>query len=289
MSMIFVTDLHYGPDIINGITIRGTFAHELHEALIDHAHTEGIQWIVDGGDQSTYTKQTDKHYAQAEKAIQTSATFRGLYSRVIGNHEPNKESLLTTFKRHTHVVKQDALEHTDALVVQPKIKPRKDKPTLYRDPKNAPREALWRATRDNLIVPKHWAPDRILRGYNPKSKSSKLYRYLDNSQHLIATLNAESQRRQSIMTLSGHEHAFSRTITLGFECLVMPSMSQTDRDNDKRPCGLFATIYDGKMFGLSVRFHKLTLPEVGQGHSYRVEEVDQTYMERYAKPIAAVA
>lgn len=298
MSMIFVTDFHYGIDIINGTTLRGSFAHELHQALIDYAHESDIRLIVDGGDQSSYTAHEDKHIEQAQAALRTANTFRGDYATAIGNHEPRYAPVLKEMGHKTHLVTQQALERTDIIVHQPRIKQTTaangNPLNKYWYGNNRLTSALQEADQPNLIITGHWAYDRVARGLAKKTTKTdgrSVYRYLDTTHNVLPRLHAQNEMvRQSMLTLHGHEHRFSLTDTLGFQCLAMPSISQADAENERRPCGLFATIHDGKMYGLSARFHKLTLPEVGQGHNYRVEEVSEDYMrQRYGQPYALAA
>lgn len=292
-NALFATDFHHGP-IIEAKTdddrsLYGNRAPELHRAFVRYANLN-TRLILDGGDQSTYTSEKEKHLALAARARKFSMRFRGTYSRAIGNHDPFHQAIEYLFHPETYKVNQRSLRHTDVVVLQPEVS------TTLQGRKNRYDYAysadklvalLEECKKPNLIIMSHWAFNRNLRGINFKTQG-KPYEYLDHTGDINEILHVQVRDGKEVLTLHGHEHYFSYREDFAFRSLVMPSIVQSDIDFDHLPCGLFAQIRDKRRGGLSVEFKKIAVGEKRKRIKLPrfgiIDKVPENYMRRYMRP-----
>ncbi len=106
-NALFVTDFHHGPIFSahadDNRFLYGNRASEMHRILVTYAN-QNSGLILDGGDQSTYISERQKHLSAANQARKISMRFNGTYARAIGNHDPNFQAIEYLFEPETYHV-----------------------------------------------------------------------------------------------------------------------------------------------------------------------------------------
>lgn len=294
MRVIFYTDLHCGPPhepaSKTDVRLHGQNALAINAALLEYAIRHNINDIIHGGDESTFAKGDLTRHMRRASLIGGSMNYQPSdLHRVIGNHDPAEKLDESGFKKDSYS-KTMRDKKTKIIICQPEIIPaRMEAPLLYAY--NTQKILRISPKRDvhalNLIIAAHWAFDRSERGY--KDISGGGYNYHDTTLKLKEHFKHNARKNmQRVLSVHGHEHRFSLTDNLRFNCLVMPSIVQADIDNPNTPCGLFVEITDdGPEKTLRLSFKKMTSSnfngDVGE-LDYRVQDVDLAYMNRYYRP-----
>jgi len=300
MRAIYYVDLHKGgliePASPVDVRLHGQAAFDMNCAILDYAYEQGIDDVIHGGDESTFVKDDPNKHLNHARAIQGTMQYHaGDLHRVIGNHEPIDHLKSLGFKTRSY--KKAINTRTNLVVFQPDIGKQKDQTVYSYDPSfnksKLPREVSFRK---NIIVASHWAFDRMKRGYR-KIYDLKGYAYHDNTEKIAKHLaNNARVNVDRVLSLHGHEHRFSLTQDLGFNCLVMPSIVQADIDAPDKPCGLFVEITDEKTpdGSLNWDFKKITDLRSDTDEfdllkqQYDIETVDLDYMRRYDRPVVTM-
>ena len=284
-KIIYYCDLHQGPlhepSEPTDVRLHGHCAFDMNRALLEYAWHNNIDDIIHGGDESTFVKGDLSHHMRRATLIGGSMQYQaGDLHRVIGNHDPITRLKELGFQTESYK-KQPHKSKNRIVILQPQIKQTCSQAVYDYHIPRVSRIFPPAHSKTNLIVASHWALDRMERGY-PKIYDPKGYAYHDNTEELKKRL---AKHAGEVISLHGHEHRFSLTTTLGFQCLVMPSIIQADIVDENKPCGLFVEIADENEDGsLRFTFKKINLnaenPEVSQ-----IETVDLAYMQRYHRPV----
>lgn len=286
-KILYYCDLHHGSKRPaydeKSVFLHGDFALRLQAAISTYVSQNNIHSIIHGGDEAFFDLDKDRFKARAEEMANSINLTPVPVHRVIGNHEPisylEELGFLTSSFNNT-------ADGIPLVVLQPTIHIA-DKVVHYQYDPDSSLDHIEQVTNGrNIIVPSHWALDRIPRGYNSVSGSNKGYRYHDNTEVISKRLAEFADGNTSrVLGLHGHEHRFAMTTTLGFTCLTMPSIVQADLDNSDLPCGLFAEITDdGEDGSLRIAFKKITFHSA-TSDNFTVHDVTKKYMDRYFRPV----
>lgn len=298
MKAIFYTDLHKGglkePAISFDVRLHGQMAFDMNCAIFDYAEKNEINDVIHGGDESTFVSGDLAHHMRRATEIQSTMHYQGGdLHRVIGNHDPSSHLAELGFKTQSYK-KNNPNSKNWITICQPTIGIQKGQTRYSYDPKAILKNLPSYGTRsNNIIIASHWAFDRMERGY-PKVYDIKGYAYHDETNLLKTRLKGNARKNiNRVLSLHGHEHRFSHTVNLGFNCLVMPSIVQANIDNYDQACGLFVEITDEKTpdKSLSWEFKQIINPRLETDRfgmsevAYDVQPVDLDYMRQYERPV----
>lgn len=282
-KIIFYTDLHHGANLIypNDPNIYGNYALAMNAAILNYAKLENVDVVIHGGDESSYNPDVTTHVSRAHEIKSQMAQFDGDLHRVIGNHEPI--GFMSDLGLHEESYEVENSESsTRVLIQQPEINRSTGELTYSYNRHSG--FASPQQPDQNIILARHWAFDRMARGYPEIYRKAYLYHdRLKEDSDALASMIAGNLAKG--LTLHGHEHRFSLSENMGYQCLVMPSIAQEDIDCPDKPCGLFVEITDDALGGgLRLSFKKINLNDE-QPEQSNITEVTPEYMQRYHRPV----
>lgn len=287
-KIICYFDLHYGDDRPpyddSSVHIYGTRALELQKAISIYAQQNNVTTTVCGGDESYFNPDPATHLKDAQVIAKEVTNTTIPFHRLTANHEPIHHIKNLGFTPTSYRAVDG---NTNIIICQIDIK-QENGVTLYRYDRDHIRTLIDEAKQHggNILVASHWSLDRVARGYNKVSNPNKGYVYTDTLEPLADILKEANKNGNTVTSFHGHEHRFSMNCILGFDCVVMPAITQGDiREKTKEPCGLFAEITnDGENGGLRTTFKKIVL-DAKEPDGFTVHTVTKGYMNQYYRPV----
>ena len=283
-NFLVANDFHFPKDRMpkgpTDVQLWGSKGLRLLQAVHNHAQQIGAVVIING-DESSYHPDPLQHFNDAAEIGRLAKEIA--IARTIGNHEPITNRIQLGLNTTSHMLSIG--EQTQVLICQPE--------NGYEPPKKSKIKSHYAINPDaitalidaeyidgnNLLVMGHWAFDRMQRGYPPiYKKTGAGYTFIDNSKSIVSRLTQIKDSGARVLMSGAHEHRYSTTNTLGFQCNVIPAITQVDIDDETKPCGLFA-VYESSAKGWDTTYGKISLGKEGKNKS--VTSVPQSEIQRY--------